>query len=92
MKYTLNDIYEKLKKIITDKESRTKEIKEFQALIWKNDLSFCNEVDECLSDLAQDLDYYEKSDETRKEDSSYYGETRLIQEIKSSLKVIKRNL
>ena len=92
MKYTLNDIYKKLEKIITDKESRPKEIKNFQTLIWENDLSFCNEVDECLSDLAQDLDYYEKSDEIRKEDSSYYGETRLIQEIQSSLKVIKKYL
>ena len=92
MKYTLNDIYKKLEKIITDKESRPKEIKFFQTLIWENDLSFCNEVDECLSDLAQDLDYYEKSDKIRKEDSSYYGETRLIQEIQSSLKIIKKHL
>jgi len=92
MKYTLNDIYEKLEKIITNKESRSNEIKEFQTLIWENDLSFCNEVNECLSDLAQDLDYYEKNDEIRKEDSSYYGETRLIHEIQSSLKVIKTHL
>ena len=92
MKYSLEDIYKKLEQIISDKQTRTSEIKEFQAIVWNDEISFSSEVDDCLADLAQDLDYYEVNEEVRKEDSSYYGEERLIKEINSSLSFIKKHL
>ena len=92
MKYSLEDIYKKLEKIISDQENRLSEIKEFQTIVWNDDISFSSEVDDCLADLAQDLDYYEINEEVRKEDSSYYGEERLVNEINTSLNVIKKYL
>lgn len=69
-----------LEKILLDKINRMKLINEFQELIWNE--SSPNEI---LSELAYDLDFYEPDPELRKEDSSYYGDERLEEEIKSTL-------
>tara|TARA_Y100000590_G_C15267854_1_gene843835 strand:+ start:218 stop:385 length:168 start_codon:yes stop_codon:yes gene_type:complete len=55
MKYSLEDIYKKLEQIVSDKKTRTSEIKEFQSIVWNDEISFNREVDCCLADLAQDL-------------------------------------
>ena len=40
---------------------------------------------EILADLAYDLDFYVSDPSRRREDASYYGEERLIREIRESL-------
>ena len=65
-----------LRKILNENDNFQIEIlvKEYQKLIWDNqtinnsDTSF-----EILSELAQDLDYYEPNPKWRKEYPSYYG-------------------
>lgn len=71
-----------LKKILSEKFNRKQLIKEFQELIWNGELS----EDETLSQLAYDLDFYEPDDSLRKEDSSYFGDKHLEEEINEVLK------
>ena len=46
-------------------------------------------VDDILRELALDLDFYEPNPEWRLEDSSYYGQGRLEEEIRSGLARLK---
>lgn len=92
MKYTLEEVCKILENIIYDKTSRVNEIKIFQNIVWNEDESFTSEIDDCLSDLAQDLDYYEDNEKIRKEDSSYYGEERLIKELNDTLSKLRKYL
>ncbi len=73
-----------LEKIFTDKLNRKRLVSDFQKLIWNDENS--NEI---LSELAQDLDFYEPNEELRKESSSYYGDDRLEEEIKSAIQRLK---
>jgi len=52
-------------------------IKDFQNTIWNEESVADDELDEILSDLAMDLDFYEPNPEYRKEHFSYYGDEKL---------------
>jgi len=69
-----------LNRILTDKKNRKNLIKEFQNQVWNDE-----NANEILSILAYDLDFYEPDERLRFEDSCYYGEERLEQEIKMAL-------
>ena len=73
-----------LEQILQDKENRFILIKKFQGEIWNND-----NANEILSELAYDLDFYESNEDWRKENSSYYGDEKLEQEIKLALEKLK---
>lgn len=73
-----------LVQILQDKKNRDNLIKKFQEEIWNND-----NANEILSELAYDLDFYEPNEDWRKENSSYYGDERLEQEIKLALEKLK---
>lgn len=73
-----------LKKILTHKLDRKRLISEFQELIWNDD-----NANEILSELAYDLDFYEPNEELRKEDSSYYGDDRLEEEVKLAIQKLQ---
>jgi hypothetical protein len=73
-----------LEKILTDKVNRKQLISEFQELIWNDE-----NANELLSELAYDLDFYEPNEEWRKEDSGYYGDEKLENEIKSAIQKLK---
>ena len=91
MKKRLEDIYSDLENILNNKNERIQGIKDFQSFILEELCnSYNNEIDECLSDLAFDLDYYENNKEIRKESLSYYGEDRLYKEITDALSVIRK--
>lgn len=45
---------------------------------------------EILGALALDLDYYEPDESLRKEDSSFYGEDRLEQEVLQALRELEK--
>lgn len=66
---------------------RKRLISEFQKLVWGDPNS--NEI---LSELAYDLDFYEPDEALRREDSSYYGDERLEEEIKSTLQRLKNQI
>jgi hypothetical protein len=70
---------------------RVELVKEFQKKVLEIDME--DEPDsllEVLRDLALDLEYYEPNPEYRKEDSSFYGNERLEQEIKKALQKIEK--
>ncbi|MBK6730818.1 MAG: hypothetical protein IPG60_07590 [Bacteroidetes bacterium] len=73
-----------LEKILTDKINRKQHICEFQELVWNDE-----NTNEILSELAYDLDFYEPNDELRKEDSSYYGDDRLEEEIRTAIQKLE---
>jgi len=64
-------------------------IKEFQDEVW-NDESIQDEtLNEILSQLAYDLDFYEPNEEWRKESLSYYGDERLEEVVKSAIQKLQ---
>ena len=69
--------------------NRTKLIKEFQDEVWNDESIQDEKLNEILSELAYDLDFYEPNEEWRKESISYYGDERLEKEIKSAIQKIK---
>lgn len=79
-----------LENILSDKEKREALINEFQEKVWNGGgYSTDEKINEILSELAYDLDFYEPNEEWRKEDPSYYGEERLEEEIRSTLQKLK---
>lgn len=75
-------IIDKLIQIVESKGlERKRLIKEFQEIVWNDDSNSDNPAFDILCELAYDLDFYEPDEKIRKEDSSYYGDERLQQEI-----------
>lgn len=64
-------------------------IKEFQDEVW-NDESIQDEtLNEILSQLAYDLDFYEPNEEWRNESLSYYGDDRLEEVVKTAIQKLQ---
>jgi hypothetical protein len=74
-----------LEKILNDKYNRKQLINEFQELVWSSE-----NANNILSELAYDLDFYEPDVKVRGQESSYYGDDRLEEEIKSVLQKLKK--
>ncbi|MEH3114031.1 hypothetical protein [Pedobacter terrae] len=76
---------------VLEGEHRVKQmlIKKFQEEVW-NDESIQDEtLNEILSELAYDLDFYESNEEWRKESLSYYGDDRLEEVIKTAIQKLQ---
>jgi hypothetical protein len=85
MKSTI-EIIENLHKILSEREPvRMELIKSFQNEVWEDESIKDEALNEILSELAYDLDFYEPKEEWRKEDPSYYGDDRLEKEIKMAI-------
>lgn len=80
-----------LKEILKNSESRREElIKSFQNIIWKEKITGMNEEEmDIYVTLAYDLDFYEPNEKWRKEDPSYYDETKLISIILKAMNDLK---
>ena len=90
MKSTV-EIIESLNKILSESEPlRTELIKSFQNEVWDDESIKYEAINEILSELAYDLDFYEPNEEWRKEDPSYYGNDRLKKEITQAIKKLKQ--
>ena len=63
---------------------KQKLIKKFQDEVWDDE-----NINEILSELAYDLDFYEPNREWRKEAPSYYGDDRLKIVIKTAIKKLQ---
>jgi hypothetical protein len=71
-----------------EQAERDQRIREFQRFVFhtaKPPADFSQEDWEILADLAYDLDFYVSDPNLRREDASYYGEERLVSEIRESL-------
>ena len=85
-------LLEKLKtlldKILTsDRNDKMKYISKFQDLAW-NDVTTIkeDELNELLSSIAYDLDFYEPNEKYKTESLDYFGENRLESILKNALK------
>lgn len=75
-----------LDEIIENPEMLQSNISKFQHIVWhesNHDNKSESKYWSSLGDLAYDLEYYEPNPEWRKEDLSYYGDERAIEEIRS---------
>jgi hypothetical protein len=82
-------IKEHLRQILNSEGSeRNKLIHEFQQTVW-GDMNLSPNVRDILSTLAYDLDFYESDARMRSEDSSYYGDVTLHEEIITVLKKLE---
>ena len=77
-----------LKQILISKSNRKQLIKEFQNQVWNKHINVSESINNILSELAYDLDYYEPDDILRSQDNSYFGNDKLEQEIQITLKKI----
>lgn len=89
---SITEIIDNLNKILEEKEpARTELIKSFQNKIL-NDESIKDEaLNEILTELVYDLDFYEPNEEWRKEDNSFYGSERLEEVLKLALQKLEIN-
>jgi hypothetical protein len=75
-----------LRSASSDSEMRPTLIRDFQKQVWNFDGTIHSEsVDRVICDLAYDLDYYDPDPLWRKQDSSFYGEKRVAEEISAAL-------
>ena len=80
------EIIEILNKILVEDEPVKSElIGDFQTDIFKDENTVNETLDEIISDLAYDLDFYEPNEELRNQDSSFYNNERLEQIIKAGI-------
>ncbi|MCE6988169.1 hypothetical protein [Dyadobacter sp. CY323] len=87
---TTEQIIARINSILESKESvRIPLIQDFQSEIWEDDQHFGETVDDILSTLAYDLDFYEPNDEFRREDVIYYDNAKLEVILKSALDALK---
>lgn len=85
------DLLEVLRRIETEPAGRKQRIREFQEYVFNSDdlPGFDDEESDVLAELAYDLDFYVENPEWRREDPSYYGDERLIREIRESISKLR---
>lgn len=85
----LNELIEQLNQILRSKGAERKRlITVFQDELWNGDHFEDEMINELLTEIAYDLDFYEPNDEWRKESSSFYGDDMLEDFINLFLKSI----
>ncbi|MDO5615798.1 MAG: hypothetical protein Q4G16_06385 [Cruoricaptor ignavus] len=63
--------------LVSEHRIKEKLIKEFQDEVWNDESIQDENLNEILSELAYDLDFYEPNEGWQKETPSYYGDDRL---------------
>ncbi|MGV8094871.1 MAG: colicin immunity domain-containing protein [Mangrovibacterium sp.] len=90
MKSTV-ELIQALKQILeTPISKRAEFVKAFQNEIWNDESIWDEKLNEVLSELAYDLDFYEPNEKLRKESPNYYGDERLEKEMHNVLNKIKK--
>ncbi|PGH40574.1 MAG: hypothetical protein CRN43_02190 [Candidatus Nephrothrix sp. EaCA] len=69
---------------------RTGLVKKFQSGIWNDENIQDEKLNDILSELAYDLDFYEPNDEWKKESPNYYGDECLEELIKLGIEKIEK--
>ena len=73
----------------TELPVRQELIKDFQDEVWNDESMQDETLNEILSELAYDLDFYEPNEEWKKEIPSYYGDDRLEVVIKTAIQKLQ---
>lgn len=86
----ITEIIDNLNKILEETEpAKTELIKSLQNKIWYDESIKDDTLNEILTELSYDLDFYEPNEEWRREDISYYGSKRLEEVLKFALYKLK---
>jgi HEPN domain-containing protein len=88
---TRHDVLDLLRRIEKEPAEREQKIREFQEYVMSADglPDFDDSESEVLADLAYDLDYYVENPDWRREDAAYYGDERLVHEIRESMSKLR---
>ncbi|QRO51552.1 hypothetical protein NQ494_00660 [Butyricimonas virosa] len=81
----------KLLQCILEAESPSKDelIREFQEEVWNDESVQDSKLNEVLSELAYDLDFYESNDRWRENNLGYYGNDKLKNIMKNAIQKLK---
>ncbi|RFM26760.1 hypothetical protein [Deminuibacter soli] len=75
-----------LNAILLSKSNRKELIRLFQQNVWDDKIEFNTLEQECLREIAYDLDFYEPDERLRNQDVNYYDDSELERRIKIVLK------
>ena len=84
----LDQVIHRLRQAILEPGQIVPAFKELEALVYNDEAEFQQlpeQTQEVLADLALDLDYFEPNEQWRREDPSFYGPDRAVEEIRSAL-------
>lgn len=88
-----NRIITNLNEILnSSREKRVEIIKDFQNRFWDDNSITNHAIENILSELTYDLNFYEPDVKLRKESPSYYGDDLLEEIIKGYIQKIKKHL
>ena len=71
---------------------RINKVKEFQNIVWTDHTIDNEDINDVISEIAYDLDFYEPNEVWRQEDISFYGDTELDRIVKSAIVKIDKLL
>ena len=89
---TKRQLYELLEGAATEPSTRLERIQQFQSAVFESDAAAFGLSDhewDVLTQLAQDLDYYEPNHQHRNESTLFYGDERVVREIQDALAKVR---
>jgi hypothetical protein len=86
----MQEIINMLELIIADTTNREQLVRDFQKQIGNNLFTASEAATKIFDDLAYTMENYEPDEEVREEDSSLFGDDRLIKEIEKALTKLKK--
>ena len=92
MSISLNDLKEKLHKILNEKPGEIREhlVWKFDDIIFlRDDIDVIDDVEDVLIELARELEYYNSDPKLRKENRAYFGDEELELKINTALQKIE---
>jgi hypothetical protein len=87
----MQEIINMLELILVNSNTRESLVRDFQKRIGNNLFTASDAVTKIYADLAYTMENYEPDEEVRQEDSSLYGDDRLIKEIEKALNKLKKS-
>lgn len=86
MNLKMKEAIQLLDGVLSFPEALDEEIPKLQEAIWDDDSEEETPVLEILRDLAYDLEYYVSDPDNRREDPSYFGSDKALEEIETARK------
>jgi len=87
---TLQEILRDLHEILNPIQgAREPMIRQLQNKIWDGDTGSDEELNEILSELAYDLDFYEPDTEMRKESDGFFDQERLVEMVNFTIRKLE---
>ena len=89
---TFERVVGRLRDAVADPGQLLPAFKELEALAYNDEAEYQRlptRVQEIIADLAYDLDYFEPNPVWRREDPSFYGPERAVEEIESALSQLR---